>query len=208
MLKFDGVKKSYGSHLILDVPSLEINTGIYWLKGGNGSGKSTLLKMASGIIPFEGEIMIDSVNLKRSPVEYRNLVSYAEAEPVYPSYISGLDLINFYQKIRKEEKQKTSQLIELFGIGTYYKDSIGTYSSGMLKKLSLVLAFIGNVKYIFLDEPLVTIDQKSLPIIYKLISECLETGTNLVFTSHQPIEYNGLRPAIELEASGGTVRFL
>jgi len=204
MLKFLNVKKKYVSQLIIDVASLEIGNGLYWLKGTNGSGKSTFLKMASGMIPFDGEITIDNIHLKKQSVEYRKLVSYAEAEPIYPSYLSGNDLISFYQKVRQGEKQKIDKLIEQLGVDEYYKNNVGTYSSGMLKKLSLVLAFIGNSKYIFLDEPLVTVDQNTLPVIQLLIDEHLKNGVNFVFTSHQPMETS----AIELIAENRTVRFV
>jgi len=208
MLKFLEVKKRYGSHTILGIPHLEIGDGLYWLKGANGSGKSTLLKIAGGLIPFEGEIEIDQVNLKKHPVEFRRLVSYAEAEPLYPSYISGLDLVSFYQKIRNGKNQETELLINSLGVGSYYKNNIGTYSSGMLKKLSLVLAFIGSTKYIFLDEPLVTVDQATLPVINNIIDTRLQLGTNFIFTSHQSMDQSHLPKATELLVEGGTIRFL
>jgi ABC-2 type transport system ATP-binding protein len=66
MLKFQNVKKEYGSHLVVDIPSLEINPGLYWLRGTNGSGKSTVLKMAGGLIPFNGEIQLGAINQKKN----------------------------------------------------------------------------------------------------------------------------------------------
>ncbi len=198
MLTFNNVKKRYGSHLILDIPKLEIADGLYWLKGANGSGKSTLLKMATGIIPFEGEIDIEKINLKKQPVAFRNLVSYAEAEPLYPAFVSGVDLISFYNSVRKSDKSNSDELIDRFSIGGFYKNPIGTYSSGMIKKLSLALAFIGNPKFIFLDEPLVTLDQNSLPVLYSLICEHSKIGVNFIFTSHQPFESEHLPPTTEI----------
>ncbi|GHM98743.1 hypothetical protein WSM22_02330 [Cytophagales bacterium WSM2-2] len=208
MLKFLSVKKKYGGHTVLEIPELEIANGLYWLRGANGSGKSTLLKIAGGFLPFEGEVEIDGINLKKQPVDYRKMVSYAEAEPLYPSFISGFDLVNFYLKARKAGKEQADQLIETLGVGSYYKNDVGTYSSGMLKKLSLVLAFIGNTKYIFLDEPLVTIDQTSLGILNNLIADRLASGTNFIFTSHQSMEQSHLPAAKEILVENGTVRFL
>ena len=187
MLSFRKVQKKYNDQLILDIPQLEIKAGLYWLRGINGSGKSTFLKMAGGLIPFDGDIEIDEVNLKKKPTAYRRQVSYAEAEPLYPEFLSGLDLVHFYQSVRKADAKSTHQLIEQLGIATYYKKPIGTYSSGMVKKLSLVLAFIGENKFIFLDEPLVTLDQDSVPVLLKLIESYHQKGTNFIFTSHQSV---------------------
>jgi ABC-2 type transport system ATP-binding protein len=206
MLKFLNVKKEYGSHLVVDIPSLEIKPGLYWLRGINGSGKSTVLKMAGGLIPFNGEIQIGAINLKKQPTEYRRLVSYADAEPMFPDYISGLDLIHFFNSVRKADKKSSNQLIEQIGIGTFYKNPIGSYSSGMVKKLSLVLAFIGKSDFIFLDEPLVTLDQASVEILFHLILDFHKEGTSFILTSHQQVEQNYFN-GIELLMKDKTVCF-
>jgi len=206
MLKFLNVQKKYGHHLIVDIPTLEIKPGLYWLRGANGSGKSTVLKMAGGLIPFDGEIQIGMINLKKQSTEYRRLVSYAEPEPLFPDYISGLDLVHFYNSVRKADKKISNQLIEQIGIGSFYKNPIGTYSSGMVKKLSLVLAFIGNSDFIFLDEPLVTLDLASVKILYNLIQDFYKEGVSFILTSHQAIEHNHFN-AVELLMKDKTVWF-
>jgi len=62
----------------------------------------------------------------------------------------------------------------------------------MVKKLSLVLAFTGQTKFIFLDEPLVTLDQQTVPVLTGLISERKTQGVNFIFTSHQSAENDQL----------------
>lgn len=192
MLAIQNLKKEYGSHLILNVTDLKFETGLFWVKGANGSGKSTLLKIVAGMIPFDGEVEIDGINLKKQPTEYRKLVNYVEAEPLYPPFLTGLDLISFFSTSRKAKKEEVDKLIKKFNIDSFIKTPIGTYSSGMVKKLSLVLAFIGQPKYILLDEPLVTIDKESVPILYVLIQEYSTRGMNFIFTSHQAFDVTGL----------------
>lgn len=208
MLQLTSAKKQYGEHLILTIPQLELPPGIFWLKGTNGSGKSTLLKMIGGLIPFDGMIQLNSVDAKKQTTEYRRLVNYAEAEPLYPSFLNGLDLISFFSDTRKANQNATNELIEAFGIQSFIKNSIGTYSSGMLKKLSLVLAFIGHPKLILLDEPLVTIDKESVPILYSLVKKYSDEGVSFIFTSHQAFEATNLSPIKELEVKNNQVCFL
>jgi ABC-2 type transport system ATP-binding protein len=192
MLSIRNLKKQYGAHLILDVPTLNFENGLFWIKGNNGSGKSTLLKIVSGMIPFEGEVDIDGINLRKEPTDYRRLINYVEAEPLYPSFLTGRDLTSFFTTTRKAKKEDVDALIQKFNIGSFIKNPIGTYSSGMVKKLSLVLAFVGQPKYILLDEPLVTIDKESVPILYELVKSYSAHGVNFIFTSHQAFELEGI----------------
>lgn len=192
MLSIKNLKKEYGTHLILDIPQLQFESGLFWLKGNNGSGKSTLLKIISGIIPFDGEVNIDGVDLRKHPTDYRRLVNYVEAEPLYPPFLTGQDLVSFFISTRMANKEEVEELVQKFNIHSFIKNPIGTYSSGMVKKLSLVLAFIGRPKYILLDEPLVTIDKESVPILYELVKLYFGRGVNFVFTSHQAFELEGI----------------
>ncbi|MFN7259722.1 MAG: ATP-binding cassette domain-containing protein [Cyclobacteriaceae bacterium] len=204
MLSIKNVRKEYGDHLILDIHHLQFENGLFWIKGANGSGKSTLLKIISGMIPFEGDVTIDGVGLKKQPTDYRRLVNYVEAEPLFPTYLTGNDLILFFSSTRKAKKEEVEALIQKFNIEPFIKNPIGTYSSGMVKKLSLVLAFIGKPKYILLDEPLVTIDKESVPILYDLVKLYFNRGVNFIFTSHQAFQLADIAVK-ELEVKDHTV---
>jgi ABC-2 type transport system ATP-binding protein len=188
MIQLTEIKKKFGNHLVLDIPSFALDNGIYWIRGLNGSGKTTLLKILSGIIPFQGDVRIDGTSLKKKPVAYRRLISFAEAEPLYPGYLTGWDIVELFASVRKEKKEIVEELLGLFQVHYYVRTPIGTYSSGMLKKLSLVLAFIGKPSLIMLDEPLVTLDSENIPRIYDLIKNYQQQfGTSFLITSHQDI---------------------
>src|ERR1700744_774701 len=162
MIKFKDYSKLYNDQLILRIPQLELEHDIYWLKGENGAGKTTLIKSIAGLIPFNGEIAVDGVDINKQRANYRRIVNYAEAEPQYPVFLSGNDLIRFYTQTKGGDNKRVQALVGALGITNYANNKIGTYSSGMAKKLSLVLAFIGNPKLILLDEPLIALDQQSV----------------------------------------------
>jgi ABC-2 type transport system ATP-binding protein len=193
MLEISRLKKQYGSTVILSVPLLSFDNGVYWIKGGNGSGKTTLLKMIAGLLPFEGSIRLNEFDLKKNPVEYRRYVNYAEAEPLFPSFITGEDLIMLFQKAKKGNANEVQRLIDTFNIQSFIPNPVGTYSSGMVKKLSLILAFIGQPKVILLDEPLVTLEDHSIPILTELISDYQQNKqVTFLITSHQLLEHYSL----------------
>ncbi|MEO6523278.1 MAG: ABC transporter ATP-binding protein [Mucilaginibacter sp.] len=194
MLQFVNYKKAYGAYPALQVPDLNLEKGIYWIKGVNGSGKSTLLKSIAGILAFDGDIVLDgNISIKKQPVGFRKLVNFAEAEPLFPEFLTGAEMIRLFADAKDAPKGQEAKYIESMGIQTYMDRPIGSYSSGMLKKLSLVLAFLGNPKLILLDEPLITIDTAALKILYSWISEqSRENGVSFMLSSHQPLDADEL----------------
>ena len=188
MLQFDRVYKTYNQQPVLEISHLKLERNIYWLKGINGSGKTTLLGMLAGLIPFQGDVQLNGINIHHDPVSYRSLVNFAEAEPLYPDFITGHELVCFYQEIRKAATVQIDMLINLFKMHHFLKSPIGTYSSGMVKKLSLLLAFIGKPSLLLLDEPLATLDEGSVHILPELINAYhKEFKTGIIFSSHQTI---------------------
>jgi len=189
MLRFENVQKLYGNFLALDIPSFTINNGLVWLKGENGSGKTTLLKMIAGLHPFKGTILLnDNLTIKNQRQQFLSLVNYAEAEPLYPSFLTARDLVKLYCHAKKGDIQHTQRLLQQLHIYDDYKKPLGAYSSGMIKKLSLALAFTGNPQLILLDEPLITIDADAVNVICAVIQQHVEKGVSFIITSHQAVE--------------------
>jgi len=189
MLHFNQFEKSYFNHLVLKIDNIKIPEGIFWIKGGNGSGKSTLLKAIAGILSFEGDIAISTIYLKDHGVSYRKLVNFAEAEPLYPEFLTGFEMVDLFAKAKGSVSDQEETLIAEMGMKPYIHNPLGSYSSGMLKKLSLVLAFLGQPKLILLDEPLNTIDVESLEILYRWINEKYRNEKiSFLLSSHQPLD--------------------
>nr|WP_238395642.1 hypothetical protein [Pontibacter pudoricolor] len=64
----------------------------------------------------------------------------------------------------------------------------------MVKKLSLVLAFIGKSDLVLLDEPYITLDQKALQVLPEIISDYQQKVTSFLISSHQP--FTLLEPSV------------
>jgi len=203
MICFQQFKKSYGAAPVIEIADLTLPTGIYWLKGENGSGKTTVLKCLAGLLPFNGSIMVADTHLRHKRMKYLRMVNYAEAEPLYPPYLTGNDLFYLYRQTKGTGKADGADIIEALGVDQYRHQKLGTYSSGMVKKLSLVLAFIGSPKLILLDEPLITLDVAATKVIHRIIDQYHQQGTAFILTSHQPLELP--RPPNVLEVHHNTI---
>jgi ABC-2 type transport system ATP-binding protein len=192
MLALKGYKKNYSGNIVLSIPEWNFPPGVYWIKGENGSGKSTLFKSIAGIIPFEGGIEFQNISLKKEPVSYRKLVNYSEAEPLYPAFLTAKDLIRFIGHTKGASLQQQEFYTEVFGVDRFLQNSCETFSSGMMKKLSLVLGFLGNPGMIILDEPLITLDEESRNVLLKQIVRLAQEGTTFMLSSHQSLDQSSL----------------
>jgi ABC-2 type transport system ATP-binding protein len=189
MLQLRSFRKSYQSHLVLSIDELDIPSGISWLKGENGAGKTSLFKSLAGILPFDGDVTLDSTSLKKDPVAFRRIVNYSEAEPLYPEFLTAKDLVRFVGKAKSATVDEQDFYCAQLGVNGYFNKPCGTFSSGMLKKLSLATAFLGNPRLIILDEPLVTLDEASRESLMKLVMDKLaDPRVTFLLSSHQTMD--------------------
>ena len=192
VLRVDNLTQHYGAHEVLNIASWEIDHGIFWIQGENGAGKSTLFRTLSGMLPYTGNVVLDKTyDLKKNPVEYRLRLNLGEAEPIYPSFLTPADLIAFVAEAKKSPSGQADMLIKALGIN-YLKQSFGSCSSGMVKKVSLAISFLGNPSVIILDEPLITIDLEARAALFSLIKEYHQKGVTFLLSSHQAFQEEGL----------------
>jgi ABC-2 type transport system ATP-binding protein len=190
MLFVKNFVKRYSGIPVLTVDELHLMPGMFWVKGENGSGKTTFFKSLAGLLPYDGTIYFnDGINLKDNPIEFRKRVNYSEAEPLYPGFLTAKDLIHFIGKAKGATIHQQKILVDILGISSFYTNPCETYSSGMLKKLSLAMAFLGRPKIIILDEPLITLDEQSKTSLFQLMQQAQATHeTIFLMSSHQALE--------------------
>jgi ABC-2 type transport system ATP-binding protein len=203
MLHFKDFSKGYNDQLVITIPELTLDAGIYWIRGENGSGKSTLFKSLAGLLPYRGNIVLyGNIDLRQQPLEFRRRVNFSEAEPLFPGFLTSKDLIRFVGSARGAAMDQQNQITSKLGIDAFIDKRCETYSSGMLKKLSLALAFIGKPNVIILDEPLITLDESTRNTLLKMIADLNSAGDVItLLSSHQSLDM----PDLHIRGSFGIV---
>jgi lipopolysaccharide transport system ATP-binding protein len=156
------------------------------LIGLNGSGKSTLLKILSRIIePTEGIIKLSG-----------RVNSLLEVGTGFHSDLSGRDNIFLNGAIlgmrRWEILDKFSDIVEYSGIKDFIDMQVKYYSSGMYVRLAFAVAAYLQPEILFLDEVLAVGDEAFQKKCLKTLSELRESGTTIVFVSHDMVSMESL----------------
>ncbi len=190
MLEIKNLTKKYGEKVAVDDLSLTVQNGqICAFIGHNGAGKTTTLKAIAGILNFEqGEIKIDGIDVKKSPMEAKRILAYLPDNPDLYEYLTGNEYLNFIANIFKmsenERKQKIEQYAKRIGIFDALQSQISSYSHGMKQKLALVSALIHSPRLLLLDEPFVGLDPISSHEMKLIMQEMAQNGATIFYSTH------------------------
>ncbi len=206
MIRIDGVVKRYGDFTALDNISCEIQNGsIYGLVGINGAGKSTLLRVITGIYECdEGSVTYDGVSLREDPT-IKGRIAFVADELFLPNGSSMLSLAKKYELLYgRFNYSKFARLAEEFALDV--RKNVNTFSKGMRRQASTILALSLETDYIFFDETFDGLDPFKRSFIKKLLSEEVkERGTTVIITSHSLKELEDISDKLAVVDKGGLV---
>lgn len=216
MIKINGVVKRFGDFTALDNISCEIHSGsIYGLVGINGAGKSTLLRVITGIYkPDSGSVTYDGEAVLDNPV-VKGRIAFVADELFLPQGTSMLSLAKRFEWLYgRFNYGKLESLAGEFGLDV--KKNVNTFSKGMRRQASTILALSLETDYIFFDETFDGLDPFKRSYIKKLLSEEVkERGSTVIITSHSLKELEDIcdrlavvdngKLVFESEASDNTV---
>lgn len=190
MLEVKNFTKTYGEKKAVDDLSLTIENGeIYGFIGHNGAGKTTTIKAVCGILSFDkGEILIDGVSIKSSPIECKKKIAYIPDNPDLYEYMTGTQYLNFVADIfgvsAEDRNARIAKYAESLGIIGDLGSAISSYSHGMKQKLAVVSAWIHDPKLIIMDEPFVGLDPLAAHKLKEMMRETCDNGGAIFFSSH------------------------
>ncbi|MCI8332552.1 MAG: ABC transporter ATP-binding protein [Clostridiales bacterium] len=206
MIEIKEISLDYGTFKALDQVSLQIADGsVCGLIGSNGSGKSTLLRVMCGVFkPKNGSICYDARPVYEND-EVKSQIVYLSDEQYYFPHCTMEDMAQFYASVYKGfSYEHFYALAKKFGLSVDRK--INTFSKGMTKQASIVLALACDTRYLLCDETFDGLDpviRQSVKAI--LMSEVADRGLTVVIASHNLRELEDICDHIALLHKGKTV---
>jgi ABC-2 type transport system ATP-binding protein len=190
IIQIRNLSKSYGPKVVLKSLTLDIFPGqVIGYIGPNGAGKSTTVKILTGLIPdFEGEVIVDGINMMQDPQEIKRLMGYVPENAEIYEVLTPMEYLNFIGKLYGMEEDTVNdravKLLRAFGLGNNLNDRMDTFSKGMKQKVLLISGIIHNPRIIVLDEPLSGLDANAVIMVKELIVRLSQEGKTIFYCSH------------------------
>lgn len=157
--------------------------------GGNGAGKSTTLRVLGGVIrPTTGLISVGGV--RTDSFKGMNIArAFTGYCPDVGGLISGatpLEHVRLLSSLRRDRSlfKKGQDEIERFNLGEFRNTPVSGFSHGMMRRLSVLLAFISAEKLLILDEPFDGVDPLGVAIINEAIADAKTAGVGVIVSTH------------------------
>ncbi len=203
-ININGVSKTFGDVRSLSFVTSEIKQGsIYGMIGSNGSGKSTLLRIMSGIFsPDTGEVLYGGEPVWENNI-IKNQIVYISDEAYFHPHSTIEDMSSFLSRIYTDyDKALCSKLCDDFSLDARRK--INTFSKGMQKQASVILALSCRPTYLLCDETFDGLDPVMRQLVKGLIAaDVAERGLTPVIASHNLRELEDICDHIGLLHKGG-----
>ena len=157
--------------------------------GPNGGGKTTLVKTILKALPYSGEVQYSPVIGSDGYRAIGYLPQVSDIDKSFPISVcevvlSGLQARKrLFGRYSAADKAKALQLLDLCGIESIARRSIGELSGGQLQRTLLCRALISDPKVLILDEPANFVDNKFEKELYAILRQ-LNDRMAIIMVSH------------------------
>ena len=180
-LEVKNLTKSFGEKEVLHGISFDVEGGkALGLLGRNGAGKTTTIRIIMDV-----EIFLDGK--KFNPKEH--LIGYLpEERGLYPKKKVSEQLV-YLGRLRglskAEAKKNTDKWLKRLQVSQYTDVKLETLSKGNQQKVQLASTLVCEPEIVILDEPFSGLDPVNSKILQDVVTELIEEGRIVIFSSHQ-----------------------
>jgi ABC-2 type transport system ATP-binding protein len=208
----NGLTRRFGNFVAVDHITLKIPKGqLYGFLGLNGAGKTTTIRVLTTLLPpTAGTAALWGHDVVQEPLAVRRLVGLVSDETSESqSTWTAREYLTYFARIRHlpDPAGEVERLLDLMGLAAKSRGTlIGTYSTGMKRRVEIARALMGNPKVLFLDEPTRGLDLPAKRETWKLLRDLAAKEEVTTFlSSHDAQEIRSLCSEVSIIARGKLV---
>lgn len=190
-IRTESLVKKYGKGFTaLAGVSLQIKKGeVVGYVGPNGAGKTTTIKILAGLLkPTSGHAYVNGIDVVARPREaLRTIGALIEVPGVY-DYLTPHEMLTYFGKVYRMSKddidRRIKETLELVRLSEWEHKKIGTFSTGMERRLIIAKALLHKPDILILDEPVLGLDPMGIRDVRELIRQSRNEGMSVFLSSH------------------------
>jgi ABC-2 type transport system ATP-binding protein len=211
-VEMDGLTRRFGDFTAVDHLTLKIRKGeLYCLLGLNGAGKTTTIRMLTTLLPpSSGSAKLWGHDVVKDTLEVRRLIGLVSDETSESqSTWTAREYLEYFARLRRLPKPagEVERLLDDVGLDLAHRGKlIGTYSTGMKRRVEIARALMGRPKVLFLDEPTRGLDLPAKRGMWTLLRRlAADEEVTTFLSSHDSHEIRSLCNEISVISNGQLV---
>lgn len=188
MLEILNISKAYGKTIALKNVNLLLSKGIHCLVGPNGAGKSTLIKLITTLNrPDSGSILFNGKPIYSNQELYCRQIGYLPQEFTPYGNLTIKEFLMFVGTLKSIPEnlilENINEVIDFTNLSDQLGKKCKALSGGMVRRLGIAQAILGNPQLIILDEPGVGLDPEERINLRNMINR-LSLNRTVLMTTH------------------------
>jgi ABC-2 type transport system ATP-binding protein len=180
-----GLTKRYGRTTAVEDLSFTVRPGqVTGFVGPNGAGKSTTLRVILGLdAPDRGTALVGGRRYQTLRTPLRNVGALLDATAVHPGR-RARDHLLWMAQSNGLAGRRVDEVLELVGLASATRRRAGGLSLGMLQRLGIAGAVLGDAPMLLFDEPVNGLDPDGIRWIRGLMRSLAAEGRAVLVSSH------------------------
>ncbi len=181
----------YGQHLAVDRLSFSVRPGeIYGLLGSNGAGKSSTIKSIVGLVrPSHGGLRVFGLDAVADSLRAKERLGYVPETSMLYEALTPREFLEFVAGVRRlnatTASERAKSYAAAFRLEGEFEEPISSLSNGTRQKVLIIAALLHQPPLLVLDEPLNSLDPRSVRIMKDLLARYVrDSGRGVLFSTH------------------------
>lgn len=185
-LEICNIEKKFKKNEVLKKLSCTLESGVYAILAPNGVGKTTLMRCIADIYTYNGEILFNGKNIKKQKIKIGYLPQQFGLFPELTVYQMMEYFCNLKKISKKDRKAAIDSCLKQVNLYDKKDEKNRKLSGGMVRRVGIAQAILGEPDVILLDEPTAGLDPEERMRFKNIINNL--TGNSIVLISTHIVE--------------------
>jgi heme exporter protein A len=188
MIRINQLVKRYGLNIALRGVDLHVREGEFvTLVGPNGAGKSTLMRIVATLLtPTEGHVTVGGWDFPKNADKVRRHIGLVSHQSLLYHDLSAAENLTFFARLYQLDNipDRVGSALKKVGLFARQRDPVGSFSRGMVQRLTIARATLHEPEVLLLDEPYTGLDQDASALLDELLEQEAKKRRTIMMITH------------------------